>query len=446
MSSAVSPSSVESIGALARRLNASIPQRLLNGEIDARLKRLGRTAKVHGFRPGKVPLNILRQQYGAQVQQEVMGDALQRSFAAAVAENKLRVASRPDFEIKSIDPTTEQIEYSATFEIYPEVVLGDMAAESVNRFIYSMSEADVDQTIATLLKQRTIFEVCDRPAQNEDQVTVDFTGALDGVLFDGGQAKDFKVVLGFGRMLPDFEAGIIGMKAGETKSFDVNFPEGYHGKQVAGKRTFFTITLHLVESPRLPELNAEFAKAMGVIDGDVEKLRAEIRKNISLEIHRRLKSRNKENAMDVLFNAVQMEVPKAMVEAEAQQLMQQMLEEMKRRGTSREGMTLPLHLFTERAQRRVKLGLILIDLVKRYNLGATPEQTHMLLVEYAQSFDHPDEVVKWHYNNPERLREVENMVLEENVVNWVMSMAKVTEKVADFNELMGNELIGNKNA
>lgn len=431
-------SNVESIGALERRLNASIPQQQLNGEIEVRLKRLGRTAKVHGFRPGKVPLNILRQQYGAQVHQDAIGDALQRSFVEAVNQHGLRVASRPDFEIKSIDPATEQIEFSATFEIYPEVVLGNIEAESVQRVTYSMTEADVDRTIATLLKQRAVFEVTGSAAKNEDQVTIDFNGTLDGEPFEGGQAKDFKVVLGLGRMLSDFEAGIIGMKAGETKSFDVNFPEEYHGKHVAGKRTVFTITLHLVESPRLPELNAEFAKAMGIGDGDVEKLRAEIRKNIGLEIERRLKLRNKDSAMDVLINVVQMDVPKAMVEAEAQGLMQQTLDEMKQRGSSMPGMTLPLNLFTERAQRRVKLGLILVDLVKRHSLGATPAQIRTLLLDYAQSFDHPDEVVKWHYNNPERLREVENMVLEDNVVSWVMNTAKVVDKVAEFNELMGN--------
>lgn len=431
-------SNVESIGVLERRLNASIPQQQLNGEIEVRLKRLGRTAKVHGFRPGKVPLNILRQQYGAQVHQDAIGDALQRSFVEAVNQHGLRVASRPDFEIKSIDPATEQIEFSATFEIYPEVVLGNIEAESVQRVTYSMTEADVDRTIATLLKQRAVFEVTDSAAKNTDQVTIDFNGTLDGKPFEGGQAKDFKLVLGLGRMLSDFEAGIIGMKAGETKSFDVNFPEEYHGKHVAGKRTVFTIMLHLVESPRLPELNAEFAKAMGIGDGDVEKLRAEIRKNIGLEIERRLKLRNKDSAMDVLINVVQMDVPKAMVEAEAQGLMQQTLDEMKQRGSSMPGMTLPLNLFTERAQRRVKLGLILIDLVKRHDLGATPEQIRTLLLDYAQSFDHPDEVVKWHYNNPERLREVENMVLEDNVVSWVMNTAKVVDKVAEFNELMGN--------
>lgn len=431
-------STVESIGALERRLNASIPQRQLIGEIEARLKRLVRTAKVHGFRPGKVPLNILRQQYGAQVHQDVMGDALQRSFVEAVNQHSLRVASRPDFKIKSTDSETEQIEFSATFEIYPEVVLGNIEAETVERVACGMIEADVDRTIATLLGQHVTYAVIDRAAQNGDRVTIDFNGTLDGEPFEGGQDKDFKVVLGTGQMLPDFESGIINMKAGETKSVDVNFPVGYHGKHVEGKRTVFAITLHLVESPHLPELNAEFAKKMGIVDGDVEKLRAEIRKNIGLEIERRLKLRNKDNAMSALLNVVQMDVPKSMVEAEAQQLMQQTLEEMKKRGNTMPGMTLPLDLFTERAQRRVKLGLILVDLVKRHGLSATPEQIRTLLLDYAQSFDHPDEVVKWHYNNPERLREVENMVLEDNVVNWVMNTARVVDKVAEFNELMGN--------
>ena len=281
--------SVETLGALERRLNVSIPQQQLRGEVEARLKRLGRTAKIHGFRPGKVPLKILEQQYGAQVHQEVLGDALQRSFAEAAQANSLKVAGYPNFEIKTADPAAERIEYSATFEVYPEVVLGDISAESVERATYTLGDADIDNTIATLRKQRAVFEPAGRAAQNEDQVRIDFTGKLGGEVFEGGEAKDFAVVLGLGRMLPDFESAIIGMKAGETRSFDMTFPADYHGKNVAGKRVTFAITLHAVEAPRLPELNAEFAKSIGMKDGDVDKLKAEIRGNLEREIERRLK-------------------------------------------------------------------------------------------------------------------------------------------------------------
>jgi len=433
-------SSVETLGALERRLNAVIPQQQLRGEIEARLKRLGRTAKVHGFRPGKVPFKILQQQYGAQVHHEVLGDALQRSFNEAAQANNLKVVGNPDFEVKVADPAAEQIEYSATFEVYPEVVLGDIGAESLERATYTLSDADIDNTIATLRKQRAVFEVADRAAQKEDQVRMDFSGKLDGAVFEGGEATDFAVVLGTGRMLPDFEAAIIGMKAGETKSFDMTFPEDYHGKDVAGKQVTFTITLHGVGAPRLPELDAEFAKSLGVEDDDVTRLKAEIRDNLVREVERRLKARNKNNAMDLLLKIGRLEVPKALVDSEVQNLMQQSMHDMRERGVKiPQGASLPPDLFTEGAQRRVKLGLILAELVKQQGLNAKPEQIKALVEDYAQSFEHPEEVVKWHYSDPSRLQEMKNMVLEDNVVAWVMNAAKVTGKVMEFNELMGKD-------
>ncbi len=431
-------SSVETLGALERRLNAVIPQQQLLGEIDTRLKRLGRTAKIHGFRPGKVPFKILQQQYGAQVHQEVLGDALQRSFAEEVQANSLRVAGYPDFQVKIADPAAEQVEYSATFEVYPEVVLGNVGTESVERVTYTLSDADIDNTITTLRKQRAVFEPASRAAQSEDQVRIDFTGKLDGQVFEGGEARNFAVVLGAGRMLPDFEAAIIGMKAGETKTFDMVFPDDYHGKDVAGKQVTFAITMHGVEAPRLPELDAEFARSLGVADGDVGKLRAEIRDNLEREIGRRLKAHNKNNAMDLLLKVTQLEAPKALVESEVQNLMQHAMHDMRERGVKiPQGMSLPPELFTERAQKRVKLGLILAELVKQQDLNAKPEQVKVLVQDYAQSFEHPEEVVKWHYGDPARLQEMKNMVLEDNVVAWMMGAAKVVDSPMGFNQLMG---------
>ena len=231
--------SVESLGALERRLNASIPQQQVRGEVESRLKRLGRTAKVHGFRPGKAPLKVLEQQYGAQVHQEVLGESLQRAFADAIKAQNLKVAGSPSFELKNADPTAEQVEFSATFEVYPEVKLGDLSGQTVERTVFTLSDADVESTIATMRKQRAVFEPASRAAQDGDQVRMDFTGKLNGEVFEGGEAKDFSVVLGQGRMLPDFEKALIGMKAGETKSFDLTFPENYHGKDVAGKQVVF---------------------------------------------------------------------------------------------------------------------------------------------------------------------------------------------------------------
>lgn len=432
-------SSVETIGTLERRLSASIPQQQIRGEVEARLKRMGRTAKVHGFRPGKVPFKILEQQYGAQVHQEVLGDSLQRSFAEAAQQNSLKVAGYPRFEIKTEDINAPQIEYSATFEVYPEVALGDAKAESIERVTFTLSDADVDTTLDTLRKQRAVFEPAQRAAANGDQVRIDFSGKLNGVVFDGGEAKGFVVVLGQGRMLPDFENAIIGMKAGETKSFDMTFPENYHGKDVAGKQVTFTITLHEVAGARLPELDAAFVKGMGVADGDLAKLKAEIKENLNREAQRRIKARNKDAAMEVLLKLSQLEVPKSLVEMESQNLLRQTMHDMESRGVKiPKGMELPTDMFAERASKRIKLGLILDELVRKHQLAPKPEQVKAMVQEFAQSYEKPEEVVRWYATDINRMREVENLVLEDNVVEWLMSNAKVTDKALGFNELMGN--------
>ncbi len=432
-------SNVETLSGLQRRLNASIPQQQLRGEMEARLKHIGRTAKVHGFRPGKVPYKVLEQQYGSSVQQEVLGESLQRSFAEVAQANKLQVAGYPQFEIKTADLNAPQIEFSATFEVYPEVTIGDISGESINSVSFTLSEADVDETITTLRKQRAVFKKADRAARNEDQVRIDFTGKLDGVVFEGGEAKDFAVVLGAGRMLPDFEKAIAGMKAGDTKSFDMTFPADYHGKDVAGKQVTFTITVHAVEEAHMPEVNAEFAQSLGAADGDVEKLRQEIRDNVGREAARRVKGRNKDSAMELLLKIAQLEVPKALLEGEAQHLMQQTLQDMEGRGMKiPKGMQLPADMFQERAAKRVKLGLILAELIKKQSLQARPEQVQEMVKEFAQSYEHPEEVVRWYNSDQARLREVENLVLEDNVVAWVLAGAKVNEKAVTLTELMGS--------
>jgi trigger factor len=431
-------SNVETLGALERRLNASIPQQQVRGEVESRLKRLGRTAKVHGFRPGKVPFKILEQQYGAQVHQEELGDALQRAFAEEAKSQNLKVVGSPSFELKTHDLNAEQVEYSATFEVYPEVAVGDLSGETVERATFTLSDADVDNTIETIRKQRAVYEAANRAAQNDDQVRIDFTGKLNGEVFQGGEAKDFAFIVGQGRMLPDFEKAIVGMKAGETKSFDMTFPEDYHGKDVAGKQVTFTITVHKVEAPRLPELDAEFAKALGVADGDVEKLKAGVRADLQRETSRRLKARNKDAAMDVLLKVGKLDLPKTLVEWESQNLAQQSMQDMEQRGMKiPKGMSLPPELFAERAQKRVKLGLLLSKVVEEHKLAAKPEQVKAMIQEFAQGFEQPEQVVRWYAADPARMREVENLVLEDNVVAWVHGAAKVVGKAVGFDELMG---------
>ena len=430
--------SVETVSALERRLNASIPQQAIRSEVSARLKNIGRTVKIAGFRPGKIPTKIVEQYYGAQAQQEALGDALQRSFAEAARTNNLKVVGNPQFEIKTKDMNADQIEYSATFEVYPEVEMGSLSSVTIERLVYELTPADVDSTIATLRKQRATFEKTGRSAQAEDQVNIDFTGKLNGAVFEGGEAKNYPLVLGAGRMLPEFEAAITGMKAGETKSFDMTFPESYHGKDVAGKQVTFTITVNKVEAPKLPEVDAEFAKSVGITDGDVSKLQDEIRENLLREVTRRLKVRNKDAAMDALLKVAKFEVPKISVEWEVQALMQQTVQDMESRGMKMKGVPLPPELFRERAERRVKLGLILTDRVQKSDLQAKPEQVKAMIQEYAQTFERPEDVVRWYASDTKRMQEVENLVLEENVVAWTIAQAKTTDKRAEFNELMGN--------
>jgi len=431
-------SSVETVSALGRRLNASIPQQAIRSEVAARLKKIGRTAKIHGFRPGKVPARILEQHYGAQAHQEALGEALQRSFAEAAQLNNLRIAGQPQFEIKTGDLNADLIEYSATFEVYPEVALGDLSGETLERLSCELTPDDVDSTIMTLRKQRATFEPVERAAQAEDQVRIDFTGRLEGEVFQGGEAKDYPFQLGVGRMLPEFEVAITGMKAGETKSFDMTFPADYHGKDVAGRQVTFTVTLHKVEAPKLPEVDSKFAESVGIEGGEVSRLEEEVRTNLQREVTRRLKARNKEAALDVLLKAAAFEVPRALVEWEAQNLMRQTMQDMESRGMKMNDMALPPELFIERAERRVRLGLIMADLAQKHDLRGKADQVRAMVDDYAQSFDDPAEVVRWFYSNPAQLKEIENLALEENIMDWAAGQAKVSDKAISFKELMGN--------
>jgi trigger factor len=431
-------SSVETVSALERRLNASIPQQAIQSQVSARLKNIGRNVKIAGFRPGKVPTKIVEQFYGAQAYQDALNDALQRSFSEASQINNLKVAGSPQFEVKTKDQNADQVEYSATFEVYPEVVIGDLSGVSIERLVYELTQADVDNTIATLRKQRAIFEKADRAAKSEDRVNIDFTGTMNAEVFPGGEAKDYSLVLGAGGMLPEFDAAAIGMKAGETKSFDLIFPDDYRNKEVAGKKVNFTITLNRVEAPKLPEVDAEFAKSVGIPDGDAGKLQDEIRGNLLSEISRRLKARNKDAAMDALLRVARFDVPKVLVDEEVQTLIQLTMQDMEARGMKAKGVSLPPDLFKDRAEKRIKLGLILAHLVQKHNLTAKPEQVKSFIREYAQSFDQPEEVIRWYAADSTRMKEVEHIVLEENVMIWSMGQAKTTDKKAVFNELMGN--------
>ncbi|KIO49455.1 trigger factor [Nitrosospira sp. NpAV] len=430
-------SNVEDLGALERRLNVSIPQEKIETEVESRLKRLARTAKIHGFRPGKVPLKIVTQQYGPQVRQEVMGDVLQRNFSEAVREQKLRVAGYPRFEPKQVTEDASQFEFSATFEVYPDVVLGDLSGTRVDQPVVNVVDSDVDKTLEILRKQRVQYEPAERPAVTGDRVTIDYRGLIDGEEFAGGKAENFALVLGEGRLLKDFEEPLGGMSTGESKTFEVTFPADYHGKEVAGKTATFEVKLNNVEASRLPDVDAEFAKSLGVADGSIEKMREEIRANLEREVSKRVKAKIKEQVMQSLLDATVIQAPKALVERELERLMQDAQNDLESRGMSAKNVPLPRDLFHERAQRRVSLGLILAEVVKINGLHAKPEQVRTVVEDLAQSYENPAEVVKWHYASKDRLNEAESAVLEDNVVTWVLEKAAVVDKPMTLDELMG---------
>jgi trigger factor len=426
---------LETLERLERRLTMAVPAQDIDKEVDERLKKLSRTVRMHGFRPGKVPIKLIAQQYGPQVRSEVIGDAVQKAFQQAIEANKLRVAGNPKIESKE-GADASQLAFSATFEVYPEVKLGDLGAAKVEKLALTASDADVDRTIEILRKQRAKFEAAGRPAQSGDRLTVDFTGRIDGTEFSGGKGTDAQLVLGEGRMLPDFESNLTGMTVGQSKTFDVKFPEDYHGKEVAGKTAQFEAVVKALEEPRLPALDAEFAKSLGVADGDVAKMREEVKANVGREVKKRIEADLKQKVMQALIDSTPVDVPKSLVQIEAARMVQSTRADLESRGIKMEQLPINPEIFEDQAKRRVTLGLVVGELVKAHGLSAKPEQIRTLIEDYAQSYEQPNEMVRWLYSDPQRLGEFEALAVEGNVVKWVLEKAKVEDKPISFDDLM----------
>ena len=440
---------VETLSKLERRITLTLPREAIQAEVEKRLKVRARTAKAPGFRPGKVPMKMVAAQYGYQVETEVLNDQIGRAFNDVAVKNDLRVAGFPKVEPKE-GAAEGALEFDATFEVYPEVVVGDLTAAEVEKTTAAVAEAEVDKTIDILRKQRVHFHVkgeqgahgdggADKSAQNGDRVTVDFVGKIDGVEFAGGKADNYPYVLGEGRMLAEFEAATIGLNVGESKTFPLSFPADYHGKDVAGKTAEFTITLKQVEWAHLPEVDAAFAESLGIEDGDLAKMREDIKKNLEREVNARAKAKTKDSVMEALIKVSDLEVPKALIEQDVERLSEMARQDMAQRGMDVKSMPLPKELFTAQAERRVRLGLILSDLVKANKLEATEEQVKAQIEEFAQSYEDPQQVLKFYFSDRSRLAEVEALVLEDNVVNFVLGKSKVTEKSVSFDELMANQ-------
>jgi trigger factor len=428
---------VETLGTLERRVSMSVPVADIEKQVGERLKKLARDARMPGFRPGKVPMKMVEQTYGPQVRNEVLGDAVQKSFSDVVRQANLKVAGYPKIEAKG-EPNEKALEFSATFEIYPEVKVGDLAAATIEQPKTAVSDADVDKTIEILRKQRLRFAPAARAAQDGDRLAVDFDGSIDGAPFEGGKAAGFQFVLGEGRMLPEFETAARGLGAGESRSFKLKFPDDYHGKAVAGKEAVFELKINGVEEPQLPALDAEFAKALGVADGDLAKMRGEVRANVEREVKKRVEARLKQQALQALLDSTPLELPKSLVEAESQALVERAAADLQARGLKPEQMPpLDPSAFADTAKRRVALGLIIGELSRAEGLQPKPAEVRAMVEQEAQTYESPAEVVKWFYMQPQRLQEMEGAALEANVVKWVLSKAKVQDKDVAFDELMG---------
>lgn len=432
---------VETLEKLERKITLTLPVNVIQSEVDTRLKRLARTVKMDGFRPGKVPMNVVAQRYGYSVHYEVMNDKVGEAFAAAANEAKLRVAGQPRITEKEQAPEGE-LAFDAVFEVYPDVKIGDLATAEVEKITAEVSDAAIDKTLDILRKQRRTFaqRPQDAAAQDGDRVTVDFEGKIDGEPFQGGKAEAFQFLVGEGQMLKEFEDAVRGMKSGESKTFPLAFPADYHGKDVAGKTADFLVTVTKIEAAHLPEVNEALAKALGIADETVEGLRADIKKNLEREVRFRLLARNKNAVMDALVAKAELDLPNAAVQAEVDRMIEGARADLKQRGIKdADKAPIPDDVFRPQAERRVRLGLVVAELVRTNELHAKPEQVKAHVEELSASYEKPADVVRWYYSDTRRLAEVEAIVIENNVTEFVLSKAKTVDKTISFDELMGQQ-------
>ena len=430
---------VETLEKLERKMTLTLPVGVIQTEVTTRLKRLARTVKMDGFRPGKVPMNVVAQRYGYSVHYEVMNDKVGEAFTNAANEAKLRVAGQPRIS-ESKDSPEGEMAFDAVFEVFPDVKIGDLGTAEVERLEATVTDAAIDKTLDILRKQRRTFaqRAQDAATHSGDRVTVDFEGKIDGEPFQGGKADDFQFIVGDGQMLKEFEDAVQGMKFGESKTFQMAFPADYHGKDVAGKSADFMVTLKKLESAHLPEINEALAKSLGIADATVEGLRADIKKNLDREVKFRLMARNKQAAMDALVTRSELDLPTTSVQSEVERLIEGARADLKQRGVKdADKAPIPEDVFRPQAERRVRLGLALAELVRANDLTAKPAQIKSHIDELAASYEKPADVVRWYYGDTKRMADVEAIVIENNVTNFILSKAKIAEKAISFDELMG---------
>lgn len=424
--------SVESTSGLGRKLTVQVPAAEIDSEVESRLKRIGRTAKIKGFRPGKVPLKVLRQHYGVQARQEVVGEVVQSSYNAALSQEKLNPAGNPQIQPGRMD-AGQDLEYVATFEVYPEVVFESMDKLQIERPVADIAEDDIKDMIEKLRKQRCEWDPVERAAADGDRVTVDFDGKLDGEPFEGGKAENYTVELGEGRMLADFEEGIKGMQAGETRDITVQFPEDYQAENLKGKAAVFTISVSKVEQSRLPEVDEEFVKAFGIDEGGVEAFMNEVRGNMKRELEQAVRFQMKESVMDRLLELNPIEVPAVLVDAEVHSMQH---EAGRRMGISDHSKLPPRDAFEDSARKRVTIGLLIAEVIRQNKLELDAARVDEKLVQLTADYDDAENMIKMYRSNAKAMGQVQNLVMEEQVVDWLLEQASVSEKQTTFKELM----------
>jgi trigger factor len=430
---------VETISNLERRVTIKVPLASLEGEIRQRLTQISRTAKVAGFRPGKAPIGLVNQHYGDQVRDEVYSKAVETSFSETVEQNKLRVAGFPNIQHKPFAEAATEFEYVATFEVFPDVKLGDLSKLKIEKPSLEIAEADVDKTLDVLLKQRVNYEPVKRAAKKEDRVNVSLKASIDGQQVEDTAGRGMDLVLGEPGRMPEFDDGLVGGKAGETKTFDITYPKDHNPEQLAGKKVTYEVTFISVSQPVLPKIDAAFAKSLGVEDGDVKKMRAEVKLSIEQEAEKRVKARIKENVFQALVAETALEVPKSLIGAEINRMMQMTAQNLQQRGMAAKDIQLEPSMFTEQAKRSTTLRLILSEVVNSNKLQANADQVRAVVDTFANSYEKPQELVDWYYADVKRLDEPAALATEENVVNWVLEKAKVTAKTIKFDELMASQ-------
>jgi len=422
--------SVESTSALERRMTVGVPAERIETEVNKRLQQTASRAKVPGFRPGKVPMSVIRQRYEDSARQEALGDLIQATYYEAIVAQKLNPAGAPAVEPKVFEKGKD-LEYVATFEVFPEIQLAGFDGLSIERQQADVQDSDVDNMLEILRKQNTRFEAVERAAENGDQLNIDFVGKIDGEAFAGGSAKGTPLVLGSGRMIPGFEEALVGVKAGEERVINPTFPADYQNLDLAGKTAEFTITVNSVSAPQLPELNDEFFALFGIKEGGIDGFRAEVRKNMERELRQAIKSKVKNQVMEGLLAANPVEVPKALIANEVNRLRVQAVQQF---GGNIKPDQLPAELFEEQAKRRVVLGLIVAEVVKKTELKPDENRVRELIEEMASAYQEPQQVVAWYLKNEQQLNEVRSVVLEEQVVDTVLQQAKVTDKAVSYEE------------